>query len=91
MCPENLIETIRQGIGLPLDNDVLPVLKAGLENGACDCGGPGWRRVAYLNMSDPTQTCPPEFAQYGICSVWHSNSGVTNRPKLGRSCTGYIQ
>ena len=25
----------------------------------CGCGGPGWRRVAYLNMSDTTQTsCP---------------------------------
>ena len=56
MCPDtqNLIETIRQGIDLLLDNNVLPVLKAGLENGACDCGGPGWRRVAYLSMSDPT-------------------------------------
>ena len=26
---------------------------------ACDCGGPGWRRAVYFNMSDPTQTCPP--------------------------------
>ena len=24
----------------------------------CGCGGPGWKRIAYLNMSDPTQTCP---------------------------------
>ena len=29
--------------------------------GACDCGGPEWRRAAYLNMSDPTQTCPPAW------------------------------
>ena len=27
----------------------------------CGCGGPGWRRAAYLNMSDPTQTCPPAW------------------------------
>ena len=28
----------------------------------CDCGGPGWRRVAYLNMSDTTQTsCPGDW------------------------------
>jgi len=26
----------------------------------CPCGGPGqWNRTAYLNMSDPTQQCPP--------------------------------
>ena len=29
--------------------------------GSCDCGGPGWRKAAYLNMSDPTQTCPPAW------------------------------
>jgi len=25
------------------------------------CGGPGWTRVAYLNMSDPQQTCPSNW------------------------------
>ena len=28
----------------------------------CGCGGPGWRRVAYLNMSDTTQTCPGNWS-----------------------------
>ena len=27
----------------------------------CGCGGPGWRRAAYINKSDPTQTCPPAW------------------------------
>ena len=27
----------------------------------CGCGGLGWRRVAYLDMSDTTQTCPGEW------------------------------
>jgi hypothetical protein len=22
------------------------------------CGGPGWRRVAFFNMTDPSQQCP---------------------------------
>ena len=22
------------------------------------CGGPGWRRVAFINMTDPNQDCP---------------------------------
>ena len=55
------IESIKEEIRSLIDNSVLPVLKAGLENGACGCGGPGWRRVAYVNMSDPTQTCPPAW------------------------------
>ena len=27
----------------------------------CGCGGPGWTRIAYLNMSDATQTCPTDW------------------------------
>ena len=27
-----------------------------------NCGGPGWRRVGYLNMTDPSQSCPSELA-----------------------------
>ena len=28
----------------------------------CSCGGAGWTRVAYLNMSDPQQSCPSNWA-----------------------------
>ena len=28
------------------------------------CGGTGWRRVAYLNMSDPSQQCPSVWQQF---------------------------
>ena len=28
------------------------------------CGGSGWRRVAYLNMSDPSQQCPSVWREY---------------------------
>ena len=27
----------------------------------CSCGGAGWTRVAYLNMSDPRQSCPSNW------------------------------
>ena len=27
----------------------------------CSCGGAGWTRVAYLDMSDPRQTCPSNW------------------------------
>ena len=43
----------------------------------CSCGGTGWTRVAYLNMSDTQQTCP-------------SNWNLTTSPirGCGRSSTG---
>ena len=59
---------IGQDIDLLINSTILPALRqqSGPEvehtpshgHGACGCGGPGWRRIAYLNMSDPTQTCP---------------------------------
>ena len=34
------------------------------------CGGPGWRRVAFLNMTDPNQNCPQglSLTEYSIRS-----------------------
>ena len=60
VCPEtqNLRESMKQDIRSLINNSVLPSLRG---HGACGCGGPGWRRAAYLNMSDPTQTCPPAW------------------------------
>ena len=58
VCPDTQdhMEQIRQGIDSFFESVVLPTL-----NRPCICGGPGWRRAAYLNMSDPTQTCPPAW------------------------------
>ena len=60
VCPatQNQRESIEQLIHSFINNSVLPSLRG---HGACGCGGPGWRRAAYLNMSDPTQTCPPAW------------------------------
>ena len=30
------------------------------------CGGAGWRRIAYLNMTDPSQRCPHPWREYGL-------------------------
>ena len=53
-CPamQYKIRSIRQDIDSLINTSVLPALRP------FGCGGPGWRRVAYLNLSDPTQTCP---------------------------------
>ena len=63
MCPstQSVIETIRQDMDSLINNSVLSTLTAGSGYGDCGCGDFGWRRVAYLNMSDPTQTCPPAW------------------------------
>ncbi len=53
---EKLREKIREDVELFVTSSVVPML-----TGPCGCGGPGWRRAAYLNMSDLTQTCPPAW------------------------------
>ena len=37
-------------------DNVVPALKQ--SHGACSCGGAGWTRVAYLDMTDTDQQCP---------------------------------
>ena len=44
----------------------------------CSCGGPGWTRVGYVNMSDPDQHCPSNWTQH--------DSPVRG---CGRTSTGY--
>jgi hypothetical protein len=41
-----------------MNNTVLPVV---IGREAYGCGDFGWRKAAYLNMSDPIQTCPPAW------------------------------
>ena len=41
------------------------------------CGGPGWRRVAYINMIDPNQDCPQglSLTDYSIRSCGRTHTG----------------
>ena len=52
---EKLREKIHEDVELFITSGAVPLTRP------CGCGGPGWRRAAYLNMSDPTQTCPPAW------------------------------
>ena len=45
------------------------------------CGPGEWRRVAYLNMSDPTQQCPSAWREYNTGGV-----RACGRPNIGASC-----
>ena len=78
-CPseeqrEILRNEIRNATRSLLGESVVPILQA--------CGGSGWRRVAYLNMSDPSQQCP---------SVWQEITTphrVCGRRSTSPSCEG---
>ena len=71
LCPsadqrDGVRANISQAIRSVISFSVLPVIQP------CECGGPGWTRIAYLNMTDPTQQCP---------STWRLN---TNPRSCGR-------
>ena len=61
-----------------LRESVVPLLQ--LQN--FSCGGSGWRRVVYLNMSDPSQQCPSVWREY---TTPHRTCG---RRSTGADCEG---
>ena len=69
----NISEDIRSLIRI----SVLPVIQGNQGYGACGCGGPGWTRIAYLDMTDPTQQCPQNW-----------NLITTPKRTCGRSTSG---
>ena len=81
-CPsdeqrEIVRDKVKTATGRLLRESFIPDLQAFL----CD-GSPGWRRVAYLNMSDPSQQCP---------SVWQEITTphrVCGRRSTSASCEG---
>ena len=65
ICPseerqETLRNEIRNATHSLLGESVVPILQGNMTQLPTEhpCGGSGWRRVAYLNMSDPSQHCP---------------------------------
>ena len=49
------------------------------------CGGTGWRRVVYLNMTDPTSNCPSGWQLTG-----YSKRTCGRANSTGRSCDSAI-
>ena len=71
---------VKNGTQRLLQESVVPLLQA--NSTEHPCGGSGWRRVAYLNMSDPSQQCP---------SVWREITTphrVCGRNSTTGSCEG---
>ena len=64
-CPSAAVrEAARQSILKQVESlvqdQVVPILR---NRHPCPCGGPGdWTKIAHLNMTDPTQQCPPNWS-----------------------------
>ena len=56
VCPPN---THLEAVKSDLSSEISDVLATKLA-----CGGYGWRQIAYLNMTDPDQTCPQQWRLY---------------------------
>ena len=70
----NEVESVTQDL---LRESVVPFL----QGDTFSCGGStGWRRVAYLNMSDPSQQCPSVWREYTtphrVCGRRSNSSGT---------------
>ena len=54
------------------------------------CGGPGWRRVAFFNMTDPNQNCPQGLSQtdYSIRSCGRAHTELYNCSSVVLSYNG---
>ena len=85
-CPS---EEQREMLRNEVDNATLKLLRKSvipfLQGYNFSCGGSfGWRRVAYLNMSDPSQQCPSVWREY---TTPHRVCGRKSTSNLG-SCEG---
>ena len=106
VCPsESQLETTRANIS----SSVSEILTEFVENNTDTytipaCGGSGWRRVAYLNMTDPEQNCPEQWRLYesnnvracgrqesdgGSCDSVYYSSGATSYTQVCGRITGY--
>ena len=67
-------------------HDFRNVIASNLNKIICPCKGEGWTRVAYLNMGDPMQSCPPAWRDRSADGV-----RVCGQPKGASSqCHGTI-
>ena len=82
--PDTHLEAVRS----ELSNKISDVLAT-----VFPCGGYGWRQVAYLNMTDPDQTCPEQWRLYEqnttrACGRLESN--IASCDSVQFSSDGYV-
>ena len=64
--PDNSCPSDREAVRTNISNNLTDLLlEIAAENTVIPaCGGSGWRQVAFLNMSNPHQTCPQAWRLY---------------------------
>ena len=82
-CPaDEVLAAQREAI----KEEITPILNDLIYQPPCACGGPGqWSRIAFFNMSDPSQQCPSSWNLF-TSPVKGCVSSVTS----GRSCDSAI-
>lgn len=88
---------------LPPNNPTKPSSNPQLLGDSSNCGYGNWKRIAYLNMSDPTQQCPKAWRGYSTpvrscgrpvtsrstcATVYYSSNGIQYSRVCGRA-VGY--
>ena len=75
-CP---VEQVRAAVRQSIHRNIRNILVDQDQEDSSNCGPGQWYRVAYLNMRDPTQTCPSPWRQYNA-------SGVRACGRTGTNC-----
>ena len=70
MCPP---DTHLEAVKTDLSNKLSDVLATRFA-----CGGYSWRQIAYLNMTDPDQTCPEQWRLYEQ-DIYHQSLWTTGK------------
>ena len=96
---ESIKEAVIRNISEALKTFVNPYLDDKYGIITDECGGPGWRRIAYLDMNNTDGQCPSEWrlhtdrvrgcgrnrtAQYSCDSVYFRNNGLSYSRVCGR-------
>ena len=91
VCPSDAqLETVRNSISGIL-SDILVEIAAN-NHTIPECGGSGWRRVAFLDMTDPDQTCPSSwrlFSQDSVRACGRRESNIASCDSVQISTDGY--
>ena len=85
VCPP---DTHLEAVKSDLSNKISDVLATKFP-----CGGSGWTQVAYLNMTDPNQTCPEQWRMYEqdtIRACGRQRSSVASCDSVQFSSNGYV-
>ena len=95
--PDSHMETVKTNIVSNLVDNLIKIAVEKTNNYTIPaCGGSGWRRLVFLNMTDPDQTCPDSWRLYKqnsirACGRQPSHTATCDSLKLGTDGYAYNQ